>query len=162
MAAEIKANYENIPALERLKESLAQPHGASILAMIMLDNRYTGLEMELTFANEILFNIYVKHIITVWQKYDAEPCLIRSHTRNGAWTTEYGAFDNGAQAYQQIAGDRAYGNKRNIIEIAECSYGTNLVSEGLAEHGNQVVFTILRWNTPKNKILTLNLLRRAL
>jgi hypothetical protein len=162
MAAEIKANYENIPALERLKESLAQPHGASILAMIMLDNRYDGLEMELTFANEILFNIYVKHIITVWQKYDAEPCLIRSHMRNGVWTTEYGAFDNGAQAYQQIASDRAYGNKRNIIEVTECSYGTNLVVRDNAERGNQVVFTILRWNTPKNKILTLNLLRRAL
>ena len=147
MAAEIRSNYENIPAFVRLRESLAQPHGASILALIMLDNKYTGLEMQLTFADSILFGIYVKHIITVWQKYEAEGCIIRSYCRNNQWTSNYGAFDNGEKAYRQIASDVEFGAKKNVIDVNEID----------EDDFHTIVFTILRWNTPENKKLTLRI-----
>jgi hypothetical protein len=113
----INVNNETI-SLDKIRNYMNRPHGVSLIALTLIDPKNKDLNINLTTNDHNIYNLYISQLPIIWQKYNHEPCLIRNYKQNNIWTNNYGAFDNGNNANQNLISDTQY-PKKNVFDIIE-------------------------------------------
>lgn len=133
----IIANQDN-EIINNIKSNIGSPHGASILAMAMINKFAKGLEVEINTNSYYLYHLYKTQLPYVWINYKPSPSIIRNYKLGETWTDLFSAQDKGQLLFKKIETPDSYkGN--NVMEIEE--------------QINSFEVTILNYNEPNRKLI---------
>ena len=106
--------------MENIKKFITEPYGSSLVALTMLDNNYSGIEMNIEFTELIELVQFNEQVVGIWSKLEQSllTSFIRTYKKDGVFLKSF----NDVELESSIIFPTEvsmYKNKRYIIDIEQ-------------------------------------------
>ena len=132
-----------LEAMSEIKKHASEPHGASLIAITMLDTRNKTLNVDMKFDTEMELNTFFSNVLAVWGKYEPIPAYLRSYKQDGKYMESLDSAPLEVDV-KHPASLEDYAGKKAVVDM-------------ILTGRTDVILNVYRWGEQAPRALTLSL-----